>query len=164
MTDKIITQELLHKLFDYKDGQLYWKNDNKAKKIKGNVAGYIKKNGYVGIRYMGNLYLAHRLIYLYHHGNLPKFLDHINLDKCDNRIENLRPCTRNENQRNHAIKITNTSGYKNITWHKKNKKWQVSFDVNSKKLYLGCYFDIEVAKFIAETMRHKYYGQFGRSN
>jgi hypothetical protein len=164
MAEQIITQELLHKLFDYKEGKLYWKNDNKAKKIKGCVAGYIKKEGYVGIRYMGKLYLAHRLIYLYHHGNLPEFIDHINLIKSDNRIENLRSCNRNENQRNHALKITNTSGYKNITWNKKNNKWQVTLDLNGKKLYFGCYFNIDVAKFISDTMRHKYYGQFGRNN
>ena len=64
---------------------------------------------------------------------------------------------------NSKIASNNKSGIKNVNWHKKSKKWVVQLGVNNKKMNFGTYFDLEVAKFVAETMRHKYHGQFSRS-
>ena len=163
MADQILTQEKARDLFDYKDGWLYWKNNNKAKKIKGKKAGYLDKYGYVGVRKDGKFYMAHRLIYLWHHGFMPKQIDHINGIKSDNRIENLRPCTTSQNHFNIKKIETNTSGYKNVTWHKNVKKWQVGFCINGVYKHFGTYFDIEVANFVAEAMRYKYHGQFANN-
>ena len=60
--------------------------------------------------------------------------------------------------------LINTSGLKNVSWHKLHKKWQVRINVNGALKHFGFYHDIQVAKFIAETMRHKYHQQFSRNN
>jgi len=98
-----MNKEFLHDLFDYCDGNLYWKQSVNTKIKIGQKAGYLKNDGYIQIRVNKKPYLAHRLIYLYHHGALPDYpleLDHINRNRADNRLENLRIATKSENQLN----------------------------------------------------------------
>jgi len=95
-----------------------------------------------------------------HHGYFPKFIDHINGIKNDNRIENLREATKQNNAWNTTKTVLNTSGYKNISWNKRDKRWYVRISVEGKNKHFGGYFDINVAKFVAETMRHKYHKSF----
>jgi len=65
------------------------------------------------------------LIFLYHHGYLPKFVDHIDGNKKNNRIENLREATKSQNAMNQKVSTRNTSGIKGVMWHKRDKKWFV---------------------------------------
>ena len=98
-----MNKELLIELFDYSDGNFYWKKTVNTKIKIGQKAGCLKNDGYIQIRVEKKPYQAHRLIYLYHHGFLPDYpleLDHINRNRADNRIENLRIVTKSENQLN----------------------------------------------------------------
>lgn len=158
MADQIISQEYLHKIFDYKDGELYWKENNRAKKIKGMIAGYITKNGYRGIRKDGKFYLAHRLIFLYHHGYLPKYIDHIDRNRLNNLIENLRECNLQQSAFNRLPPQKNSSGYRNVT--KNNDKWQVALNLKGKCVYFGVFKDIELADLVAQEARDKYHKEF----
>jgi hypothetical protein len=155
--------EKVKELFNYQDGNLYWEKDNGSKKIKGIIAGYINKDGYRAIRYGKKLYLAHRLVYLWHKGYLPIEIDHIDRNKQNNAIENLRECTKSENHFNRSFSRLNTSGYKNVTWNKALKKWQVGLTILGKYNYFGTYYDAEVANFVAEIMRNKYHKQFANN-
>jgi hypothetical protein len=155
-----MNQILAKELFTYKNGFLYWKNDNKSRKVKNLQAGSLTNKGYICVRYMGKQYFAHRLIYLYFHGHFPKYIDHINAIKTDNRIENLRKCTTSENKFNVKKISTNTSKHKNVTWHKKIKKWQVGIQINGKFCYFGVYKDLELADLVAQEARDKYIGRF----
>jgi hypothetical protein len=157
--DSTLTQEYLQSLFDYRDGELYWKN-HKYKGLNGKIAGTLKPNGYKQVLINKRAYQAHRIIFLMLNGYLPKLIDHKDTNPSNNKIENLRPATNSENSKNCKIFKTNKSGFKNIYWNKRNKKWQVYISVDKKQKYFGQYFDIEVAKFVAETMRYKYYGAF----
>ena len=85
-----LTQARLHELFDYKDGQLLNKTKRRSQVEIGAPAGHKTVRGYVNIRVDGKMYKAHRLIYLYHHGVMPDMVDHIDCDRANNRIENLR--------------------------------------------------------------------------
>ena len=142
-----ITQDLLKELFDYQDGNLYWKMVKQGIKI-GDRAGYDTNNGYRQVGINGKGYLEHRLIFLYHYGYLPKFLDHIDGDPSNNDISNLREATQQENCMNmkkpksHNGKPT-TSIYKGISWDKIDKKWKVSIRINGKPKHLG-YFTSEI--------------------
>ena len=79
-------------LFEYKDGELFWKQRGKSRQL-GRPAGAVNRDGYRRIKYQGKLYAVHRLVWAYH-GNEPvAFIDHINGDVLDNRIENLRGAT-----------------------------------------------------------------------
>lgn len=94
----MITQQELLSRFLYKDGTLIYKYSIGKRKL-GTIAGYIKPDGYWRVYIRNKAYYLHRLIWLYHYGKFPsKELDHINGDKSDNRIENLREVSHKDNQ------------------------------------------------------------------
>lgn len=159
--DFTLTKDFLLHIFEYRDGELYWKNKYKPtswKKI-GEKVGFLHK-GYVALRMNKKYYAVHRLIFMMHHGYLPQFIDHKDNNPLNNRIENLRAATSGQNNCNTKLSKTNTSGYKNVIWSKKSNKWQVLIRVNGKMKYFGVYFCKDVARFVAETMRHKYHKEF----
>ena len=143
-------------LFDYRDGDIYWKKNGKQ-------AGTITKSGRKQIGYKGKTYLAHRVIFLMHHGYLPSEIDHIDGNPLNNRIENLRSATRYTNNMNVGVNKRNSSGVKGVMWNPRDKKWTVRFNVFGKIKSFGQYYDINVAKFVVETMRHKYHGKFANN-
>lgn len=133
----MITQEILHETFDYKNGKLYWKGTS-GRRTLGKVAGSKNQNGYINICLSGKYYKGHRLIFLYHNGYLPEFIDHINGIRDDNRIENLREATRGQNQRNR--KPTGTSKYMGVLFVR--GKWRAQGKCNGKTIHIG-YLDCE---------------------
>ena len=156
--------ERLQELFDYKDGQLIWKI-KKARANKGDVAGCeSSRNGvlYRQIKVDGKLYLAHRLIFLYHHNYLPIQVDHIDGNGLNNRIENLRGADACKNSLNSKLKSSNTSTSKNVSWNKQRNKWMVQAKVDGKQRYFGLYDDFELADLVAAEVRGKFHGQFAR--
>lgn len=98
------SQDELRESFDYRDGVLYWKKLLVKNQVKvGSVAGHIvKKYNRYRVLYKGKFYLRARLIWAYHNGEIPKGfeIDHINRNKLDDRIENLRLVTMSQNVRN----------------------------------------------------------------
>lgn len=91
-------------------------------------------------------------------------IDHINLDRLDNRRENLRICTRTENSHNMPMLSTNTSGYKGVTWDKANNKWIAQIDVNKKHMNLGRFTDIIEAARAYNEAAIKHHGEFATTN
>jgi len=150
----MITQEYAKQLFDCIDGHLVWKI-NKAKRIKvGDKAGTISKDGYVRVFVDGKSYLAHKLVYLIKHGYMPTELDHIDRNKLNNKISNLRQCTRSENSINRNLFVNNKTGIKNVHKHSFGK-YEVSFKRNNKNIYCGLFDDIELAELVAIEAVHK---------
>lgn len=157
------TKEYLQSIFEYRDGNLYWKEHQYRNKVKGKVAGSLTSNNYIRIAVNKKYYLAHRLIFLFHYGFLPKKIDHIDTNTLNNKIENLRAATSRQNNYNCKLSKRNKSGYKNVFWNKDRKKWQVILQVDGKQKYFGLYFDKEVANFVAKTMRYKYHKEFANN-
>jgi hypothetical protein len=157
----MITQELVKSLFDYKDGVLYWKI-KQAHCIKiGNLAGTLDiSTGYYRVPIYKKLNRTHRIIFLYHHGYLPNFVDHIDGNKTNNKIENLRPITKSQNAMNKKIGTNNTSGTKGVMWHKRDKKWFVQVRVNSKCHSFGYYDNKELAELVAIEATNKLHQEF----
>lgn len=89
-------------------------------------------------------------------------VDHINGNKLDNRKENLRICTHQENMRNRKIPLTNKTGYKGIREKKFGKKWEVQIGVNHKNIYLGTFSNKQEAIRIYSIAAKKYFGDFMR--
>ena len=156
----MITQDQVKDLFDYRDGELYWKVKLSNRIKIGDKAGNLDGRGYWQTRINGKNYLIHRIVFLMFNGYLPKKIDHANTNSLDNKIDNLRPATNFENGYNAKTPKNNTSGVKGVYWNKRQQKWHVQLAIKGKVKFFGQYHDIEVAKFIAETMRYKYHGAF----
>jgi hypothetical protein len=155
-------QQRYLELFDYADGKLYWRENRGTQKCKGMVAGTLNNDGYIKVRVreLGSSIGVHRVIYCMQHGYMPDFIDHINGVRDDNRIENLRPVTQQQNSYNGKIRTHNTTGHKNVHWYKANKKWGVLLNVNKKKKFIGLFEDLELAQLVAVEARNKYHGEY----
>ena len=90
--------------------------------------------------------------------------DHQNHNGLDNRLDNLRICTRSQNQHNQKPQKNCTSQYKGVTWHKRAHKWQVEITKNGKKRYLGCFMSEIEAALSYNKYAQKFYGEFARLN
>lgn len=161
----MITQELVKSFFDYKDGVLYWKINRTKLAKAGTKAGSILKGEQTRYKVSINskYYYLHRIIFLYHHGYLPKYIDHINGDSTDNRIENLRAATQSQNTSNAKLFNTNTSGIKGVSWDKRNNKWTVGIGLDYKRIHLGRYDTLEEAKTVIEKKRKELHKEFARN-
>lgn len=168
-----LTQEEAHRLFEYKDGVLYWKERPRSDfKTEGRHEHWNKRYSYKQVGSCAGIYVnvsinkirhqVHRIIFLMQHGYLPKVVDHINGNTQDNRIENLRAATHTENQRNSKIGKNSSSKVKNVVWHKQRQKWSVRLIIDKKSKSFGLYDDIELADLVAHEARNKYFGSFAR--
>ena len=160
----MITQQLIADTFEYKDGLLYWKGVTHPNKtyLRDKPAGSIHKTGYRHITWMNKPQKAHRLIFMLHHGYMPKEVDHINGDRADNRIENLRAVNRSENQCNRGVLTSNTSGYAGVSWHKKSQAWVVRVMKNGKTKVSMYVKDLELAGLVATEARSLYHGKYAK--
>lgn len=171
-----IVRELLH--YDPETGLLYWKERDRKwfkreldfkswnSRYKGkSVDGIVKHSGYMKVYIFNKAYFSHRIIWLLFYGDFPKDqLDHINGIKHDNRIENLREVTNLENCKNQKLQKNNKSGYKGVSWCKREKRWVANIRLNGILTFLG-YFDTpelafrkyaDVASTNGFTERHIY--------
>lgn len=158
----MITQEELQALlhYDADTGVFTWKQTKGPRAVKGDVAG-TDFEGYVRIKINSEKYLAHRLAWLYVYGYFSEdMLDHINQNKSDNRICNLREASRSENLFNKGKTKANTSGVKGASWDKRNKVYLARLSVNNRKIYLGRFKTISEAEAVLTANRQKYHGEF----
>lgn len=141
---------------EYKEGLLFWKQSRGNQFTReGSEAGKVDSSGYKRLVFNGKRYLAHRVIFFLHNKYLPKYVDHINGDRLDNRIENLREVTAQQSAFN---TITNRILPKNV--YKKLNRYVVKLRLNGKLYYFGSFKDLELAEIVAEEARDKYHGMY----
>ena len=157
-----ITQELVKELFDYRDGQLYWKNKASNRRAAGEIAGSIGVNGYRVITINYKKYKTHRLIFLMFHGYLPELLDHVDNNRLNNRIDNLRVATFSQNMHNSKVYKNSKSGIKGVSWEKDRDKWKVQVMFNGKNIIVRNLEDLELAQLVAQELRNKYHKEFAK--
>lgn len=108
--------------------------------------GSLDPAGYWQVRLDGRNYRGHRLAWLYVHGEWPtKMIDHINGDRGDNRIANLRDVPQSYNAQNVRKQRRSRSGLRGATWHARTKAWRSVIFANGKQHYLGMYATPEEA-------------------
>lgn len=116
---------------------------------------------YIEIRIHGHRHGAHRLAWLYVHGDWPSVVDHKDGDGTNNAILNLRATTNAGNRKNVKRPIHNTSGFTGVSWHKRIEKWRVRIKVDGKAVDLGTYIDFDEAVQV-RIAANKKYGFTGR--
>jgi len=140
-----LTQKEVQKLFIYdKDtGKLFWRpwtSKNRTSTIKEVIS--LSPNGYKRTCINYKQYYAHRIIWLYIYGYFPEnYIDHINRDTTDNRLENLREVSQQCNLRNAKVRCNNKSDITGLNWNPRNNNWIVRIKVAFKEYYLGSYKD-----------------------
>jgi hypothetical protein len=159
-----LTVEEIQQKFRYEPhtGHIYWIESGKGK-VKKKPAGTKISTGYVGILINGKRYLAHRIAWALYHGAWPDDqIDHINGDKKDNRIANLREATNSQNGKNYGFNRANTSGVKGVSWCKYTNKWRAAIKVNKTRKCLGRYETKEQAAIARHIAEEKYLGEWRR--
>lgn len=137
----MITQKELKKELSYNKvtGVLLWAKNSRGRRLTG-FAGGVADSGYLCVSINKKTYKAHVLAWVYEKGEFPKGeIDHINGNKLDNRIKNLRDVSHGENLRNQKLNKHNTSGCSGVSFHKQAKKWRAVIGVNGKAKVLGLF-------------------------
>ena len=122
----MISANTLRELLDYNPdtGELTWRVSPRANVEAGSIAGSVRDDGYRSVVIGRKAYKAHRLIWMYVYGEFPNGeIDHINRDRDDNRIDNLREVSRSMNQYNAGIRSDNKSGFKGVSYSKSKCRW-----------------------------------------
>jgi len=141
---KSITQELLREIFVYKGGYLYEKGAEEDLQ----ELGWVNANGYRTLSILGKSYLIHRLIWCYCHGAMPTMdIDHIDHNRVNNHIENLREVTRLEQAHNVSLNKTSKTGIPGVRWHKHTQSYVATIGRYSlhKSGHLGCFKNLDEA-------------------
>lgn len=161
-TSPHLDQQEVLRAFEYKDGKLYWKLKASRKTIIGSEAGTTNSKGYRVVVWNKKHYRTHQLVYLMFNGVMPEQLDHINGNRQDNRIENLRVVNNSQNQWNRKISVNNKTGYKNVKWVERIGKYVVAISVEKKSKHIGVFNDLSMACMAAQQARNLYHGNFAR--
>ncbi len=162
----MVTQKELKEIlkYDYSTGLFFW-NVARQNIRAGCKAGNLEPSGYVRISVLGKKYYAHRLAWLYVHGNLPRYeIDHIDGVKNNNRILNLRDVSHKTNNKNKKMPRSNKSGCVGVLWNQRRDKWIAQIKSNQEVTYLGLYtdwFEAVCARKSAENVLgfHKNHGR-----
>lgn len=158
--DQPLTQERLKDLIDYnpETGQITRKAGKFTKQVR--QTGLSKRtNGYLTLSVDKKLFAAHRLAWFYVYGTWPAEIDHIDGDRTNNRIANLRPATRSQNNANGKIRKDNTSGHKGVAWDASKRKWVVHVG----KKQIGRFVSKEAAIKARLAAAERQFGEFHRA-
>lgn len=156
-----ITHSDLVQILDYdlETGEFTWKKQIGRGK-PGVRAGADAHNGYRHICIKRRPYLAHRLAWFYVHGEWPHGeIDHINCQKSDNRISNLRLAARWQNMCNKK-QVRAACGVRGVYWHRKSGKWSAQIRVNSRRIHLGLFDDLNAAGDAYRAAAAQHFGEF----
>lgn len=172
--------EVLRQLLRYEpgSGKLFWKerlladfpSAREAKRWNTRYSGtqaFTSRdgNGYYSGSVFGQSHRLHRVAWAIHHGiHADGEVDHINMDRSDNRILNLRCASHSHNQWNRRAYASNTSGHKGVSWHKATQKWLAKIKVNGSDRHLGVFASVIDAADAYDRAAAEMHGCFARPN
>jgi hypothetical protein len=123
--------------YEPETGLFYWLVQYSNRIRVGGVAGCVRKDGYIQIGVNKSRIFAHRLAWYFIHGELPDEIDHINHNRQDNRIENLRTACHAINKKNRTAQRNNTSGMSNVWFDKRDGVWVFTVKVDGVQHHLA---------------------------
>jgi len=155
----MITQSKLKEILDYDidTGVFTWKVSASSSVSVGSIAGAIDNKGYRRIGLNRTYKRAHRLAWFYVYGEWPKSqIDHINRNRDDNMLSNLRAANDQQNCRNRSPKI-NKFGVIGLSWCKRSKRFFARITIDRKTEYLGYFSDMFEAICARKSAENKYF-------
>lgn len=156
---KSLTADLLRELLEYdqETGEFFWRRRR---------AGSYNKIGYLTIGIGGTKYYGHRLAHLYMTGEWPEYeVDHKDGTTSNNRWNNLRPATSQQNKQNRPINSNNKSGFKNVIYlptKYPERPWVGKIMVNRKSIYVGHFATPAQAADAVQAARLVHFGEYSR--
>lgn len=149
--------------YDEKSGQFFYRNRFHSC-LNGIEITSDFRSEYFRIKIEGMSYAAHRLAWLYMTGAFPKeTIDHIDMDKYNNRFANLREATRSQQKANARKRVDSSSKYKCVSWRPRQKKWSATICKNGKRRHLGYFETAEIAHAAYVMAAKREFGEFARS-
>lgn len=159
----MITLSELKELYDFNPETGLFSRIKPVTRAKLGSGGSINDQGYVVLFLKGRSVRGHRAAWLYFYGEWPKsHIDHINGNRSDNRISNLRLASQSQNRQNSKTPKNNTSGYKGVSCDTRHGTWRARIFVNNKDKYLGTFKTKEQASEAYIDAAKKYHGEFAR--
>lgn len=150
-------------VYDSLTGVLRWRVSPGRRCKAGDVAGSLNPDGYRSVIVDGRRYKTHRIAWLYTFGEWPAgLIDHINRDKGDNRISNLRVATETQNHANSGLSRNNTTGAKGVHWHIRDKVWIARIRHLRAEHNLGRFSNFDEAVAARRAAAIKLHGEFYR--
>lgn len=126
----------------------------------GDIADCHDLAGYIVIRIDGRLYKAHRLAWLYHYGSAPPaYIDHIDMNKSNNRIDNLRLANKSQNQANTRVRQDSQTGVKGVHFDTERNSYQVKI----RRKHLGRFETLSAAVEAYEQAAKHLFGVYART-
>jgi hypothetical protein len=151
--------------YRYNDGKIIIVNHSQKRRINTVLNGSLKRDGYISVSILNQSFKEHRVIFLLVHGYLPEYIDHINQNKVDNRIENLRPATTSQNMGNvRKFKKNPTSKFKGVSFHKIEGKWISHIRFKDKLTHIGYFKNEEDAAREYDKKAIELFGTFACTN
>ena len=146
--------------YDPETGIFLWKKSLSNRSKSGSKFGAnLDSKGYYRSVFRGKQYRTHRLAWFHYYGEMPDgLIDHINGDRLDNRIANLRVADDTLNARNCLKSKNNTSGHVGVVWRKDAKKWVAQITVSYKNVYLGLFDSLDDAVAARKKAEAQYFG------
>jgi len=140
--------------YNQETGRFTWKIAPRPCIKAGDQAGTVNSKGYRLIKFQGKHILAHRLAWYFVHGRLPvDQLDHIDCNRDNNSIKNLRECNNAQNAQRSSVGKTNKTGHRGVYLVYKSKSYQARISYNNKRKNLGCYQSFDEAVEVYELAR-----------
>ena len=145
-------------------GIFTWKI-NKTRARAGASTGCPNRGGYLRTVYEGVTYSVARLAWFLYYNEWPKNdLDHINGNRIDNSLKNLRLATRQQNMANKKYHKNSSSNFKGVYWRKSIKKWVASISLNKERFYLGAFNDEIEAARAYDLKAKELFGEYAKLN
>jgi hypothetical protein len=162
----MLTQKEALELLEYRDGNIFWKKGRGGRSKNDPIGSF--HNGYKRFETRHHKkrknYLVHRVIYVMHHGFVPEFIDHIDGDRANNKIENLRQATKSQNAYNKKLRSDSVSGYKGVHFDKIKKIWYAKLFKDGKSVFFSINDDAIKSAIAYDWAARHYFGEFALTN
>lgn len=161
----MITQRRLHELFRYdpETGE-FLRIKGVKKGAAGTVAGTLALNGYITISVDCKRYYAHRLAWLYTHGELPGQIDHKDRNRSNNALSNLRAATNSKNGANKIKPSTSRQRFKGVRRLRDTDRWVARIKHGTKEVHIGVFASEELAASAYNKKAIEFFGEFAELN